>query len=185
MLRSASLKQSLRQDLRVLARVECVAVVAFVAANWRSDALLIALVLTLIAWPISLLAPMRWRDQISQQAYMRYSVMFLPGFLGLAAGAYGASRGPAFPGAALVVGFGVVHMAVVWVLVGAEAAVLHRLSPWLGACILGIAGVLADLPSASWSTASFFIYGLVGTATVIRVTSVAVNESRTTTTRDT
>lgn len=169
---------ALRQDLRILARVECVAVVAFASANWRSDGLLIALVLGQMVWPVSLLAPMRWRNQISQQAYMRYGVMFLPGFLGLVVGAYGGSRGSSFPSAALVAGFGAVHMAAVWLRIGIVGADLRRLSPWLGACTFGIAGALADLPDPpGWNTASFFLYGLVGSVTMVRLTALALKES--------
>jgi hypothetical protein len=166
--------------LHLLARVEIVAIVAYFAATADSDGLLIALVLVMIAWPVSLLAPMRWSDQISEQAYLRRSALFLPGFLGLAVGAYGASRGSSFPAAALIVGFGAVHMTAVWLYAGLRPAELRSLTPWIGACLFGIAGVLADGPgSLGWNTPTFFLYGLVGSLTMLRLTSPALREAGT------
>lgn len=161
--------------LHLLARVAIVAIVAYFAATVDSDALRIVLVLVMIAWPVSLLAPMRWSDQISERAYLRRSALFLPGFLGLVAGAYGASRGSSFPTAALIVGIGALHMTAVWVYAGPLFIELRGLIPWLGACLFGIAGVLADGPgSLGWNTPAFFLYGLVGSLTMLRLTSPAL-----------
>ncbi|MSO86812.1 MAG: hypothetical protein EXQ71_04740 [Acidimicrobiia bacterium] len=166
--------------LHLLARVEIVAIVAYFAATADSDGLLIALVLSMIVWPISLLAPMRWSGQISERAYLRRSGMFLPGFLGLAVGAFGAAQGSSFPAAALIVGFGTAHMAAILLYLGPQRSDVRGLTPWIGACLFGIAGVLADGPgSLGWNTPTFFLYGLVGSLTMLRLTSASLSDAGT------
>jgi hypothetical protein len=161
----------------VLVREFCVASLALLSAVWPSDAILMALVVSLIVWPASLLVPMSWRGEITPETSMRYSSMFLLGILGLFVGSFGASRGPSFPTAALVLGFGALWMGALWVGLGPAKADLRSATPWVGGSMFGIAGLLSDLPHpAGWATLSFFLYGLVSSLTMLRVTSRAVEE---------
>jgi hypothetical protein len=166
--------------LHLLARVEIVAIVAYFAATTNSDGFLIGLVLAMFVWPVTILAPMRWRGQISERAYFRRSLLSFPALLGLAVGAFGASRGSSFPAAALIVGFGALHLAAVWLYLGVQRSDVRCVTPWLGACLFGIAGVLADGPgSLGWNTPTFLLYGFLGSLAVLRLTSASLTTAGT------
>lgn len=159
----------IRNDLPLLNRLGIVTAVALISAATGSSAALISLVLLHVAWPMSVLAPMRWRNEITERAYLRGSSWFLPGLITVVGAAYGASQGENFPVTALVVGIGACHFLVVGAI-----AVKERPYRWwamaLGGCIGGIAGSIADWPEGlGWNFLAMAVYGVVGIAAVAAV----------------
>ncbi|MCP4966130.1 MAG: hypothetical protein GY926_12965 [bacterium] len=162
--------RQLADDLGFVNRLAGVAAIALACALWARGPILAALVLVLVVWPMSIVAPMRWRNEIDQQEYLSWALRFLPGLLGVFVAAFGDSRGPEFPTAALIVGFGCLHLVLVLALSPPVKLDFRRLSPWLAACVWGIAGTLADLPVAlGWNALAFFLYGLVGAQVALTI----------------
>src|SRR5690606_22430381 len=112
-------------------------------------------------WPISLLAPMAWRGEISEAAYLRTSLWFLPGFITIVPAAYGASSMGDFPTTAAVVITGAVHLLAVLVMIKRDGRPRWG-SIVVGGSLTGIGGVIADLPVPGWNTLALLVYGVVG-----------------------
>ncbi|MGH9224984.1 MAG: hypothetical protein ACRD2W_14685 [Acidimicrobiales bacterium] len=178
MLTSPSAAAALRRDLRIIVRVDSIGVLALASIQWPSDVIWVVLVLGLIIAPLSLLPPMRWRNEIDEEAAMRYGLPFFTGFLAIPVGAWGASQGSAFPTTALIMGFGAIHMAAILVYLGVTRAYFRQLSPWLAASALGSLGALADLPRGlACHTMSFFFYGIMAVIVMQRITTLARAQS--------
>ncbi len=156
------MERQLHEDLGLLVRLNCVAAVALSYAVWPSRPLLIVLVLSLVVWPFSITAPMRWRNEIDDAGYARWATLLVPSLFVLFPGAFGESRGSEFPTVALMVVFGCAHLVLVLLLSPPVEVDFRRLSLWLAASCWGIAGALADLPAGlGWHTFTFFLYGLI------------------------
>jgi hypothetical protein len=167
-----------RRDLEVIARLDCVALLAFASAKTDSVLLSVVLVLVLVAWPITVIVPMYWRGELEEDSTVRYSTAFLAGFIGVFVVGYGNAQGPSFPSTALLLGFAAVHMVAVWLGIHPRVTDLRSVPVWVGGSVFFIAGTIADLPgSIGWNAATFCIYGLVSGATIHRIQSVRAARS--------
>lgn len=163
-----------RRELGVLARLDVVAVLAVASARVDSDLLSVAITLALVAWPITIVIPMHWRGELEQGEAIRYSSAFLAAFLGVFVIAYGDAQGTSYPSTGLLFGFGTAHMVAVWIYLRGRVEDLRHYSAWVGASVMFIAGVLADLPGGlGWNAAAFGAYGLASGAAIYRIELIA------------
>lgn len=166
--RLVNASRDLEERLPVWVRVVSVAYVSAAAQEWPGLWSLTVLIIVMVFWPISLLAPKRRRDEISLESYLSLSMPFLSGILLLFLAAYGLSPAHDFPTVAYILLAGSVLL---WVIMFAKG--LNRrpvtFTVWLCAVIWGLAGVIPELPGPPpLSTVAFVLYGttaaIVGTA---------------------
>lgn len=160
-------QQAFIEELPVVLRLALVAAVAGVANRWPGAVASTILVTVLALWPMSIVAPRRWRDEISVERYMALSRWHLGGIALIVVAAFGNSRGDDFPTAALV--------ALGAVLITASVALATRLrvarptlAVGVSASVWGIAAALSELPDTLGVT--FLAFTLHGaTAAVVGI----------------
>jgi hypothetical protein len=159
-----------RRDIGVLARLDVVALVAY--AGTRSDAAAwsIVLVTVLVAWPLTIVVPMRWRGELEESDAIRCGTLFLGASLGIFVVAYGDAQDASYPSTALLLGFAAAHMLLVWLYLHPRVSDIRAFPAWVGGSVLFIAGMLADLPHPlGWNSLAFGLYGLASGAAIHRL----------------
>jgi hypothetical protein len=119
-----------RRDLGVIARLDLVALIGFASAKVDSDLMSAAMVLVLVAWPITIVIPMHWRGELDQDTAIRYSSFFLAVFAGIFVIAFGDAQEASYPSTALLFGFAAAHMVAVWLYLHARLSDLGAFPAW-------------------------------------------------------
>lgn len=167
-----------RRDAGVIARLDVVAVLAYFSAKNDSALLSVALVALLVAWPITIVIPMHWRDELEESNAIRCSMLFLAASVGIFVVAYGDAQEPSYPSTALLLGFAAAHMFAVWLYLRPRMSDLRCFPAWVCGSVLFIAGMLADLPGTlGWNALTFGLYGLASGAAIHRIQVASDAES--------
>jgi hypothetical protein len=162
-----------RFEAGIFVRLSIVGLMGYLTALNESEIASIALVLTLWVIPLSVLAPARWKGQVSEGRYERLALLISLGMgIVIVASAYADSdsRPATYPRTAAIFAAGAVHLALIWFVVRPRVADIPHLRIWSSASLIGIAGVLVDLPQPpGWHTATYFLYGAVASTSFRRL----------------
>jgi len=157
-------ERDMRDGLPVLVRLILVAYASVAAHWWSGVGPSIGLVVVLTAWPLTIIAPMRWRGELAPERYETLSVGFLSGLALVIVAAFADSRGDDFPAVAVVLAVGAVLL---WAVAITMGVMPHSatVTVWICAAVWGLAGVVSELPDPPGiASLAYVAYGATGAA---------------------